>query len=67
MDHRANDLIFAASIGYGRNLQIGLEALIADKGYISQALFELLFETGIQLVTGIRKKFFERWNTFLIF
>lgn len=29
--------------------------LFADKGYISQALFELLFEAGIQLVTGIRK------------
>jgi hypothetical protein len=29
--------------------------LFADKGYISQALFELLFEVGIQLVTGIRK------------
>lgn len=29
--------------------------LFADKGYISQALFELLFDAGIQLVTGIRK------------
>lgn len=30
--------------------------LFADKGYISQALFELLFETlGVQLVTGLRK------------
>lgn len=30
--------------------------LFADKGYISQALFELLFETfGIQLITGLRK------------
>jgi len=30
--------------------------LFADKGYISQALFELLFDTfNIQLVTGIRK------------
>ena len=29
--------------------------LFGDKGYISQALFELLFEAGIQLVTGIRK------------
>ena len=30
--------------------------LFADKGYISQALFELLFDTfDIQLVTGIRK------------
>ena len=29
--------------------------LFADKGYISQALFELLFEAGIQLVSGIRK------------
>ena len=29
--------------------------LFGDKGYISQALFEQLFEAGIQLVTGIRK------------
>ncbi len=29
--------------------------LFGDKGYISQALFELLFDAGIQLVTGIRK------------
>jgi hypothetical protein len=29
--------------------------LFADKGYISQALFEQLFEAGIQLVTGLRK------------
>lgn len=29
--------------------------LFGDKGYISQALFELLFEAGLQLVTGIRK------------
>lgn len=30
--------------------------LFADKGYISQALFELLFETfGVQLITGLRK------------
>jgi len=29
--------------------------LFGDKGYISQALFELLFAAGIQLVTGIRK------------
>lgn len=30
--------------------------LFADKGYISQALFELLFNTfGIQLITGLRK------------
>ena len=29
--------------------------IFGDKGYISQALFELLFEAGIQLVTGIRK------------
>ena len=28
--------------------------LFADKGYISQKLFEFLFEDGIQLVTGIR-------------
>jgi hypothetical protein len=29
--------------------------LFGDKGYISQALFEQLFEAGIQLVTGIRQ------------
>lgn len=29
--------------------------LFGDKGYISQALFELLFEAGLHLVTGIRK------------
>ena len=30
--------------------------LFADKGYISQALFELLFDTfGVQLITGLRK------------
>jgi hypothetical protein len=29
--------------------------LFADKGYISQALFEELFARGLQLVTGIRK------------
>lgn len=29
--------------------------LFGDKGYISQALFEQLFEEGLQLVTGIRK------------
>ena len=28
--------------------------LFADKGYISQKLFEMLFEDGIQLVTGLR-------------
>ena len=28
--------------------------LFADKGYISQKLFDFLFEDGIQLVTGIR-------------
>ena len=26
----------------------------ADKGYISQKLFDFLFEDGIQLVTGLR-------------
>jgi hypothetical protein len=29
--------------------------LFGDKGYISQSLFEQLFEAGLQLVTGIRK------------
>lgn len=28
--------------------------LFADKGYISQKLFDSLFEDGIQLVTGLR-------------
>ena len=28
--------------------------LFADKGYISQNLFDALFEDGIQLVTGLR-------------
>ena len=28
--------------------------LFADKGYISQRLFDILFEDGIQLVTGLR-------------
>ena len=28
--------------------------LFADKGYISQKLFDILFEDGIQLVTGLR-------------
>ncbi len=28
--------------------------LFADKGYISQKLFELLFLNGIQLITGLR-------------
>ena len=30
--------------------------LFGDKGYISQKLFDLLFEQGIQLVTPIKKK-----------
>ena len=30
--------------------------LFADKGYISQKLFDFLFEDGIQLVTGLRVK-----------
>lgn len=29
--------------------------MFGDKGYISQALFEELFEHGLQLITGIRK------------
>lgn len=29
--------------------------LFGDKGYISQALFEQLFEQGLELITGIRK------------
>ena len=28
--------------------------MFADKGYISQKLFDFLFEDGIQLVTGLR-------------
>ena len=28
--------------------------LFADKGYISQKLFDFLFEDGIQLVSGLR-------------
>ena len=28
--------------------------LFADKGYISQKLFDFLFEDGIQLMTGLR-------------
>ena len=31
--------------------------LFADKGYISQKLFDYLFEDGIQLVTGLRKRY----------
>ena len=30
------------------------DKLFADKGYISQKLFDSLFEEGIQLVTGLR-------------
>jgi hypothetical protein len=29
--------------------------VFGDKGYISQALFETLFERGVELITGIRK------------
>ena len=29
--------------------------LFADKGYISQPLFDQLFEQGVQLITPIRK------------
>jgi len=34
--------------------------LFGDKGYISQALFDLLFEDGIQLITKIRKNMKQR-------
>ena len=34
--------------------------LIADKGYISQALFEQLFAQGLQLITPIRKNMHNR-------
>lgn len=34
--------------------------LFGDKGYISQALFDLLFEDGIQLVTKVRKNMKQR-------
>jgi hypothetical protein len=38
--------------------------LFADKGYISQALFDLLFETfGVQLITGLRKNMKNRLIT----
>ncbi len=33
-----------------------LGKLFGDKGYISQALFETLFERGLELVTSLRKK-----------
>ena len=38
--------------------------LFADKGYISQKLFEFLFEDGIQLVTGIRVNMKNRLMSF---
>ena len=31
-------------------------SLFADKGYVSQALFEMLFNDGVHIVTGIRSK-----------
>jgi Transposase DDE domain len=34
--------------------------LFGDKGYISQALFETLFEQGVQLITKLRKKMKDR-------
>ena len=34
--------------------------LFADKGYISQKLFDFLFEDGIQLVTGLRVNLIEK-------
>ena len=37
--------------------------LFADKGYISQKLFDFLFEDGIQLVTGLRVNMKNRDNT----
>jgi hypothetical protein len=32
-----------------------LHLVVNDRGYISQALFEQLFETGVQLITSLRK------------
>lgn len=29
--------------------------LFGDKGYISKALFEKLFERGVELITGVRR------------
>ena len=29
--------------------------LFGDKGYLSQSLFEMLFESGIELITNVRK------------
>ena len=37
-----------------RRRQASLSDSDADKGYISQKLFDFLFEDGIQLVTGLR-------------
>jgi hypothetical protein len=34
--------------------------LFGDKGYISQALFETLFEQGVQLITKLRRKMKDR-------
>ena len=40
----------------GCRLATELDPLVADKGYISQALFELLLDTfGVQLITGVKK------------
>ncbi|MDY6130350.1 MAG: transposase, partial [Prevotella sp.] len=38
----------------GRQEQPGFGKLFADKGYISQGLFDRLFNDGVQLVTGLR-------------
>ena len=40
--------------------------LFADKGYISQKLFDFLFEDGIQLVTGLRVNLIEKKHTQLL-
>ena len=41
-------------------IEKGVGKLFGDKGYISQKLFDLLFDDGIQLVTKIRKNMINR-------
>ena len=38
--------------------------LFADKGYISQSLFETLFSEGVNLVTGIKSNMKNRLMSF---
>ncbi len=40
---------------YLKWLKASQEKLIGDKGYISQDLFNRLYEKGLQLITKIRK------------